>query len=126
MLHYFDVQDSFMIGAYTVIAGRASVFFTHYLDVLNNKQATKPISIGDYCMIGSNVHFAPGASIADCCVVGMAAVVAKPFTESFSLIAGNPAQVIKKLPEDAAYFRRTIGWIGEFAPPPTEIRHLVK
>lgn len=126
MLHYFDVQDSLTIGAYTVIAGRSSVFFTHYLDVLNNKQATKPISIGDYCMIGSHAHFTPGARIADRCVVGMASVVTKPFVDSYHLIAGNPAQIVRNLPEDAAYFRRATGWIGEFAPPPAEIRHLVK
>jgi acetyltransferase-like isoleucine patch superfamily enzyme len=119
MLHYFDVQDSFRIGAYTVIAGRESVFFTHYLDVVHSTQSAKPISIGDYCMVGTNTRFVPGASIADCCVVAMAAVVTKPFTESFSLIAGNPALVIKKLPEDAAYFKRKVGWIGEFSSPPS-------
>lgn len=125
MLHYFDVQDSFQIGAFTVIAGRDSVFFTHYLDVIENSQSAKPIMIGDYCMIGSNVRFAPGASVADCCVVGMGAVVTKPFTESYHLVAGNPAQVVKKLPEDAAYFQRKVGWIGEFAPPPPELRRLL-
>ena len=124
LLHYFDVQDSLQIGAYTVVAGRESAFFTHYLDVITNKQATKPITIGDYCMIGSHARFVPGACIPSCCVVGMAAVVTKPFDEGYCLIAGNPARVLDRYPADSAYFKRTVGWIGEFAPVPPELREL--
>jgi acetyltransferase-like isoleucine patch superfamily enzyme len=120
MLHHFDVQDMFTIGDYTTIAGRGSVFFTHYLDVITGMQAAKPISIGRYCMVGSNVRFAPGASVPDCCVVGMGSVVTQKFTETHCLIGGNPAAVIHKLPEDAAYFKRTRGWIGSFTSPPYE------
>lgn len=124
MLHYFDVQDSVEIGSYTTIAGRGSTFFTHYLDIVRNKQSAKPITIGDYCMVGACSCFVPGSSVPNFCVVGMASVVTRRFTEPYCLIAGNPAQVIKKLPEDAAYFHRTYGWVGEFAAPPPEIVEL--
>jgi acetyltransferase-like isoleucine patch superfamily enzyme len=118
MLHYFDIQDSFTVGDFTTIAGRGSVFFTHYLDVITGRQSAKPISIGRYCMIGSNVRFAPGASVPDCCVVGMGAVVTKGFTETHCLLAGNPASMIRKMPEKSAYFNRTVGWIGSYVSPP--------
>jgi acetyltransferase-like isoleucine patch superfamily enzyme len=117
-LHYIDVQDTFKIGDYTSIAGIGSVFFTHYLDVISSTQSAKPILIGRYCMIGSNARFTPGAGLPDCCVVGMGAIVTKQFTETHTLIGGNPAVVIRKLPEDAAYFTRTVGWIGSFGCPP--------
>jgi acetyltransferase-like isoleucine patch superfamily enzyme len=118
MLHYFDVQDTFTIGSFTTIAGTGSVFFTHYLDVLNAKQMTRPITIGDYCMVGSNARFVPGAGVANCSVVGMGAVLTKLVTETHVMIGGNPAVIVRRLPEDAAYFKRTVGWIGEFSQSP--------
>jgi acetyltransferase-like isoleucine patch superfamily enzyme len=122
MLHYFDIQDTLTVGSYTTIAGKGSVFFTHYLDVVNATQATKPIHIGEYCMLGSSVQFAPGVSVPNFCVVAMGAVVTEEFTETHCLIAGNPATIIRNLPEDAAYFRRTRGWIGSYTQPPHKER----
>lgn len=118
LLHYFDVQDTIAVGSYTTIAGMGSVFFTHYLDVISGTQSTKPISVGEYCMVGSSARFTPGASLANCCVVGMAGVVTKQFTETHLLVGGNPAIAIRALPEDAAYFKRSVGWIGSFTSPP--------
>lgn len=118
LFHYFDVQDMITVGSYTTIAGIGSVFFTHYLEVVSDTQSAKPISIGEYCMVGSSVRFAPGAGVPSCCVVGMAAVVTKQFTETHLPIGGNPAAVIRTLPEDAAYFKRSSGWIGSFMSPP--------
>jgi acetyltransferase-like isoleucine patch superfamily enzyme len=120
MLHYFDVQDALIIGDFTTIAGRGSVFFTHYLDLITGKQSCKPISVGRYCMIGSNARFAPGSSVPDYCAVGMGAVVTKQFPETHCLIGGNPAAVIRKLPEDAVYFKRTVGWISSVVPAPMD------
>jgi acetyltransferase-like isoleucine patch superfamily enzyme len=118
LLHYFDVQDEFYIGPFTVIAGRGSTFFTHYLDVLHSAQSTKPLNVGSYCMVGSGVQFTPGASVPDCCVVGMGAVVTSRFTDTHSLIAGNPAKVIRSLPKDAQFFKRSMGVILSYAARP--------
>ena len=120
MFHYFDIQDTVEIGPFTTLAGRGSVFFTHYLDVITGSQSTNPIRIGQYCMIGSNVCFAPGASVPDYCVVGMGAVVTNQFTESYKLIAGNPARTIRELPHDAAYFHRERGWISSYVGAPED------
>jgi acetyltransferase-like isoleucine patch superfamily enzyme len=123
MCHFFDIQDTVIIGPYTTIAGNNSIFFTHYIDIINSVQSTRPIIIGHHCMIGSTVQFTPGAQVPDCCVVGMATVVTKKFTEPYSLIAGNPAKIIKKLPKEAAYFCRSKGHISSFTPAPYEIKN---
>ena len=112
--HYFDIQDTVSIGSFTTIAGIGSVFFTHFIDIMNGKQSTKPINIGAYNMIGSSVRFLPGAGVSDFCVVGMASVVTKMFSKTHVLIGGNPAKVIHELPESAAYFKRSIGRISSF------------
>lgn len=57
---------------------------------------TKEIKIGKNCFIGCNSIILKGTEIGDNCVVGAGAVVSGKF-EANSVIAGNPARVIKKL-----------------------------
>lgn len=83
----------------------------------NSTQSTKPICIGKYCMVGSSVRFIPGAIVPDYCVAGMGAVVRKQYVETHGLIGGNPGTIIRTLPKDAAYFKRTDGWIGTYIYP---------
>lgn len=56
----------------------------------------KPIMIGKNCFIGCNAIILKGTVLGDGSVVGAGAVVAGIF-ESNSVIAGNPARVIRKL-----------------------------
>ncbi|MCI0689833.1 MAG: hypothetical protein L0Y54_21725 [Sporichthyaceae bacterium] len=116
--HRFDVQDRFEIGAFTTVAGQSSTFFTHQLDIASGKQTTKPILIGPYCMLGSDVRLGPGARIGPCSVVGMGAVVHKAFSDPYALIVGNPATVARRLDPDSAYFRRASGFIASYTGPP--------
>ena len=57
---------------------------------------TKEIHIGKDCFIGCNTLILKGTVLGDGCVVGAGAVVAGKFEEG-SVIAGNPAKVIRKL-----------------------------
>jgi len=57
---------------------------------------TKEIHIGKDCFIGCNTLILKGTFLGDGCVVGAGAVVAGKF-ENGSVIAGNPAKVIRKL-----------------------------
>lgn len=109
--HLFDIQDSVIIGRFTTVAGTRSTVFTHQLDVASCQHVTKPVSIGDYCMVGSDVKFVPGARVPSYCVVGMGAVVTKRFEDPYCLIAGNPARVVRRLAPDSAYFCRSVGHI---------------
>ncbi len=56
----------------------------------------KEISIGKNCFIGCNAIILKGSVLGDRCVVGAGAVVAGKF-ENNSVIAGNPARVIRTL-----------------------------
>lgn len=56
----------------------------------------REIKIGKNCFIGCNSIILKGTVLGDGCVVGAGAVVAGRF-ESNSVIAGNPAKVIRKL-----------------------------
>ena len=58
----------------------------------------KPIKIGKNCFIGCNAIILKGTELGDGCVVGAGAVVSGKF-EAGSVIAGNPARVIRKLGE---------------------------
>lgn len=54
------------------------------------------IEIGNHVWIGSNVTILKGVRIPDGCVVGANSVVTKGPDQENTLIAGNPAQVIKE------------------------------
>ncbi len=57
---------------------------------------TKPISIGKNCFIGCNAIILKGTDLGDGCVVGAGAVVCGKFPPN-SVIAGNPAKIIRTL-----------------------------
>lgn len=57
---------------------------------------SKEIIIGKNCFIGCNAIILKGTSLGDGCVVGAGAVVSGKF-EAGSVIAGNPAKLIRKI-----------------------------
>ena len=92
--HKIDFTDKVEIGKRVILGGRNSSLWTH------NRQQTKPITIGDYSYIGSEIRIVPGGKIPAKCVVGIASVITKEFEEESKLIAGVPAKVIKELGEE--------------------------
>ncbi len=60
-----------------------------------NKISNK-IVIGDHCWISRDVKFGKEATISNNTIVGMGAVVTKEFTEENTILAGNPAKVIRR------------------------------
>lgn len=57
---------------------------------------TKPVVIGKNVFIGCNSIILKGTVLGDNCVVGAGSVVSGTYEPS-SVIAGNPAKVVKKL-----------------------------
>ena len=57
--------------------------------------STNPIIIGNNCWIGQNVCILPGVKLGSNVIVGAGSVVTKSF-EKNTMIAGNPAEIIKK------------------------------
>ncbi len=56
----------------------------------------EPVTIGNNVWIGGNATILPGVAIGDNCVIGAGCVVTKD-VESNTVVAGNPARVIKRL-----------------------------
>ncbi len=62
------------------------------------------INIGDNVWIGGNVVICPGVTIGSNCVIGAGSVVTKDIPD-WSLAAGNPCKVIRKITEaDRKYY----------------------
>ena len=56
------------------------------------------VTIGNHVWIGGSVVIIPGVRIGDCCVIGAGSVVTKDIP-AWSLAAGNPCRVIRKITE---------------------------
>ena len=57
---------------------------------------TRPIEIGEHCWIGEGVKLTKNAKLPPNTMVGIGAVVTKEFFEENTIIAGNPAKIIKR------------------------------
>ena len=95
--HKIDFTDRVELGKRVILGGRSSSLWTH------NRQMTKPIIIGDYSYVGSEIRIAPGGEIPPKCVVGIGSVITKKFEGEFKLIAGVPAKICKELDEDGRF-----------------------
>lgn len=95
--HKIDFTDRVEIGKRVILGGRNSSLWTH------NRQKTKPITIGDYSYVGSEIRIAPGGEIPPKCIVGIGAVITKKFANEYKLIGGLPAAEIKDLDEDGRF-----------------------
>ncbi|KWW16539.1 MULTISPECIES: acyltransferase [Peribacillus] len=99
-----------LVGADAVI-GKNSKLAPDCIVYTRNKQFHKdvgrfydyspiqPVIIRDNCWIGARVIILPGVEIGESCVVGAGAVVTKSMPP-FSVVAGNPAKVMKSLLEE--------------------------
>lgn len=107
--HIFDCTDRIDVGRFSTIAGYRSVIITHGIDYQTAQQDCNPISIGDYCLIGSNVTVLKGVRIANRSIIGAGSVVAKTIEQELGLWAGAPARRVKELSGQEDYFSRASG-----------------
>jgi acetyltransferase-like isoleucine patch superfamily enzyme len=92
--HKIDFTDRVEIGSRTIIGGRNSSLWTH------NRQRTRPITIGSFTYVGSEIRVAPGGVIPSRCIVGIGSVITGRLEGENQLIAGVPAKPIKQLSEE--------------------------
>jgi acetyltransferase-like isoleucine patch superfamily enzyme len=89
--HKVDFTDKVEIGRRTILGGRNSSLWTH------NRQRTRPIQIGSFTYVGSEIRIAPGGALPSRCIVGIGSVITSQLTEEEYLIAGVPAKPVKQL-----------------------------
>lgn len=90
------------IGSRTLIGPNCSFYAaTHPLDpfLRNGTQGPelgKPITVGEDCWFGGNCIVLPGVTIGRGVTIGAGSVVTKDIP-AFSVVAGNPARVIRRI-----------------------------
>lgn len=109
--HLIDCTNSVRIGAFATVAGFRSQLLTHSIDLGVNRQASRPIKIGDYCFIGTGCVLLGGCVLPHHSVLGANSLLNKEYTKSYCLYAGSPARAIKHLDEDMGYFTREFGCV---------------
>lgn len=92
--HKIDFTDRVTIGRRSILGGRNSSLWTH------NRQRTRPIEIGSFAYIGSEIRIAPGGALPSRCIVGIGSVITSELTDEGYLIAGVPAKAVKELAEE--------------------------
>ncbi len=92
--HKVDFTDRVTVGRRSILGGRNSSLWTH------NRQRTRPIDIGSFAYIGSEIRIAPGGSVPSRCIVGIGSVITSELTDENYLIAGVPAKPVKELGEE--------------------------
>lgn len=107
--HFFDCNSAIVIGHHSLIAGQGCVFFTHGIDIEQNRQKTAPISIGSYCMVTTCCVVTKGAALPDFSILGANSTLHKAFDTPYMLYSGVPAQPVKALNPSSAFFHREKG-----------------
>ncbi|MEP6568708.1 MAG: hypothetical protein ABJC10_02955 [Acidobacteriota bacterium] len=92
--HKIDFTDRVTFGRRSILGGRNSSLWTH------NRQRTRPIEIGSFAYMGSEIRIAPGGSVPAKCIVGIGAVIVGALSAEGHLIAGVPAKPVKELSEE--------------------------
>jgi len=109
--HFIDCTERIQIGAFTIVAGFASQLLTHSINLESSRQEAHPISIGNYCFVGTNCVLLGGSSLPDYSVLGAKSLLNRDYAESHFLYGGVPAKAIKALPDTYRYFQRKSGYV---------------
>lgn len=109
--HHIDCTNSIVIGDFVTIAGYNSQLLTHSIDIVESRQDSAPIKIGDYSFVGTNVVILGGASLPAYSVLGAKSLLNKNFSEEWMLYGGVPAKPIKNIEKVEKYFCRNEGFV---------------
>lgn len=109
--HLIDCTSRVTIGRFTTFAGFQSQILTHSIDLEKSRQSSEPVTIGDYCFVGTNCVVLGGAVLPDRSVLAAKSLLNHAFTDTHALYGGIPARFLKSLPAEFAYFRRTRGTV---------------
>lgn len=109
--HHFDCTNSITVDDFSTIAGYSSQFLTHSIDVENNRQDSKPIYIGKYTFVSTNVVVLGGSILPSYSILGAKALLNKSFSDEWFLYGGVPAKALKDIDKSSKYFSRSDGFV---------------
>ena len=94
-MHQVAIENDCLLGAGLVIrAGQSHSYYDiHTKKFFNSKKEC--IRIGNHVWVALNVMFTGKASINNNCIVGARSLVTRNIKETYSIIAGNPAKVVR-------------------------------
>lgn len=109
--HHLDCTNLIEIKKFSTIAGYGSQFLTHSIDILENRQDSKPILIGEYTFVGTNVVILGDSKLPSFSVLGAKSLLNKAYEKEWTLYGGVPAKPLSDIPKDAKYFLRETGFV---------------
>lgn len=109
--HHLDCTNLLKIGRFATIAGYSSQFLTHSIDVVESRQDSAPIVIGEYTFVGTNVVVLGGAVLPSYSVLGAKSLLNKQYVEEWKLYGGVPAKPLSNISRNAKYFQRIEGFV---------------
>lgn len=110
--HLIDCTTSVTIGKFSIFAGFQSQILSHNIDIEFCRQSSTPVTIGDYCFIGTNRVLLGDSSLPNYSVLGAKSLLNKKYIDTYHLYAGTPAFPIKKLSQELLYFSRPTGFVN--------------
>src|SRR5262249_29396422 len=79
--HLIDCTDRVTIGRYSTFAGFRSQILAHSIDLAECRQAAQPVTIGDYCFIGTDCVLLGGSVLPSYSVLAAKSLLDKPEAE---------------------------------------------
>ena len=110
--HLIDCTSTVAFGRFTTFAGFRSQIISHTIDLVQNRQTSRPVTIGDYCFIGTDCVLLGGSALPDFSVLAAKSLLNREHKECHTLYGGIPARALRTLEKDCKYFHRTTGYVG--------------
>ncbi len=104
--HLIDCSDTIRLHRGAAVVGARTQLITHAIDMAENRQSTKPISIGRCSMVGAGCIVLGGSSLPDYSALGAGSTLRSVFSDTHRVYSGVPAEWAGNLPTDARFFSR--------------------
>lgn len=110
--HHLDCTIPVRIRKFVIEAGYGSHFFSRFIDIMDDRQDSEPIVIGDYCSMSMDVVMLGGAGLPARSVLSAKSLPNNAWTDEGYLYDRVLAKPVKAIPEEAEYFQRSEGFVS--------------
>lgn len=104
--HDIDCIDRVELGDYAVIAGFRSAVLTHSLNFVTDRFVTGKVVLGERSVLLSGSTMLSGTQLPARSIVSAGSVVTTKLTAEQTFYRGNPAQAVRRLPDNLKFFKR--------------------